>query len=52
VLQWFWRIGETGVHDGYPVLISRFWYDLPSDLERVDAIYEREDNKFALFSGE
>lgn len=52
-LQWFWRISSSGVSYGYPVEISRFWYDLPDDLERVDAVYERwSDHKIVLFSGQ
>jgi hypothetical protein len=52
-VQWFWRITDTGVMEGHPVEISRFWYGLPRHLDHVDAVYERgSDGHIVFFSGE
>ena len=38
--------------EGFPVEITRFWYGLPKDLERVDALFERSiDGKIIFFIG-
>lgn len=37
---------------GYPVEITRFWYGLPKDLERIDALFERSsDGRIIFFIG-
>lgn len=33
----------------YPVEIDHFWYDLPKDLEKIDAVYERPISKKIVF---
>ncbi|KFM60930.1 Matrix metalloproteinase-17, partial [Stegodyphus mimosarum] len=49
----FWRLDTNRtLRAGYPVSINRFWYDLPSDIKRIDALYERPtDTKIVFFSG-
>lgn len=38
--------------DGYPVEITRFWYGLPKDLEKIDALFERSsDGRIIFFIG-
>ena len=38
---------------GYPVEFNRFWYGLPDNFDKVDAIYERSaDGKIVFFSGQ
>ncbi|KAI0241933.1 Matrix metalloproteinase-14 [Lamellibrachia satsuma] len=50
--KWFWRRDETGVMPGYPVEFNRFWYGLPDNFDKVDALYERSaDGKIVFFSG-
>lgn len=50
--RYFWRMGEKGMHKDYPVAIDRFWYNLPQELEHVDAVYERSiDTKIVFFTG-
>ena len=37
---------------GYPVDYNIFWYGLPDDLQKFDAVYERvDDGKIVFFSG-
>jgi len=51
-LQWFWRITEAGVMEGHPVETRRFWFGLPPELSRIDAVYERVgDGRIVFFSG-
>merc|ERR550534_3363341 len=39
---WFWRVSEDKrILPNYPKEINKFWYSLPPDLDRIDAIYER-----------
>lgn len=49
--KYFWRINEQGLKEGYPVEISLFWFDLPPNFEKIDAVYERPDQKIAFFIG-
>jgi hypothetical protein len=51
--KWFWRIADGKVMAGYPVEIMRFWYGLPNDLERIDALFERSsDGRIIFFIGD
>ena len=34
-----------------PIELSAFWYGLPKNLSRVDAVYERSDHKIVFFIG-
>ncbi|XP_023225880.1 matrix metalloproteinase-2-like isoform X1 [Centruroides sculpturatus] len=50
--KYFWRLHRHKVRRGYPVRIDRFWYNLPENLKRIDAVYERPtDSKIVFFSG-
>uniref|UniRef100_A0A1B6E667 Peptidase metallopeptidase domain-containing protein n=1 Tax=Clastoptera arizonana TaxID=38151 RepID=A0A1B6E667_9HEMI len=49
--KYLWRIGDKGLHPGYPVLIKYFWRGLPSNLTHIDAVYERSDRKIVFFIG-
>ncbi|XP_067132303.1 matrix metalloproteinase-2-like [Centruroides vittatus] len=50
--RYFWRMDDKGLHKDYPVAIDRFWYNLPPELQHVDAVYERSiDTKIMFFSG-
>ncbi|XP_071445795.1 matrix metalloproteinase-2-like isoform X2 [Hetaerina americana] len=49
--KYFWRIDRLGQNKVQPVLISRFFYDMPKDLTHVDAVYERKDQKIVFFIG-
>ena len=40
-MQYFWRIGPSGLEANYPVEIDRFWNKLPVNLSHIDAIYEK-----------
>ncbi|KAF4521068.1 hypothetical protein B566_EDAN012367 [Ephemera danica] len=46
---WFWRIGDQGLYDGYPVQTTRFWHNLPHNFTHVDAVYERRHDKKIIF---
>lgn len=50
--KWMWRIGDTGVLDGYPALIQGLWSALPKD-SKIDAVYETVDksNYIVFFIG-
>lgn len=50
ILQWFWRLDSRKVPQN-PVEIHQFWYGLPKHLEKIDAVFERPDNKIVFFSG-
>ena len=49
--RYFWRVDKSGGTRDDPVEVSAFWYGLPADLDRVDAVYERPDHKIVFFSG-
>ncbi|CAD6206024.1 GSCOCG00009998001-RA-CDS [Cotesia congregata] len=48
--KYFWRIGDQGLYEGYPAEIVRL-FDLPEDIDHVDAVYERLDKKIVFFIG-
>ena len=62
----FWRIHRdpSGGHwqqggsdsgaargDDNPVELTAFWYGLPANVDKVDAVYERPDHKIVFFAG-
>jgi hypothetical protein len=52
----FWRVPGGGRARGDrppsgPVDLGAFWYGLPRDVRRVDAVYERPDHRIVFFSG-
>lgn len=49
--KYTWRLGSKGLYAGYPALISRLWYNLPENMNQVDAVYERQDGKIVFFIG-
>ncbi|XP_078393548.1 matrix metalloproteinase-17-like, partial [Cetorhinus maximus] len=51
--RYFWRLGHSGhLTSLRPTRISRFWRGLPGNLERVDAVYERQtDHNILFFTG-
>lgn len=49
--KYTWRLGPKGLYAGYPALISRLWYNLPENMNQVDAVYERQDGKIVFFIG-
>lgn len=51
--QYLWRLTEKyRVKEGYPVRIWQVFRDFPRNIDRIDAVYEREeDNSVVLFSG-
>ncbi|XP_043192898.1 matrix metalloproteinase-2-like [Amphibalanus amphitrite] len=51
--QYFWRINQySGTHKPVPVKIFNFWYGLPENLTKIDAIYQRpHDHKIVIFIG-
>ncbi|XP_014488662.1 PREDICTED: matrix metalloproteinase-2 [Dinoponera quadriceps] len=48
--RYLWRIGEQGIYEGYPAEIVRL-FNLPLDIDHVDAVYERPDKKIVFFIG-
>jgi len=49
--KYFWRINQDGRSREDPMELSSFWYGLPSDIGRVDAVYERNDHHIVFFVG-
>lgn len=48
----FWRIRvENEQANGDPVELTAFWYGLPANVDKVDAVYERPDHKIVFFAG-
>ncbi len=47
-----WRFSSRGVlRQGYPADVERMFGDFGSNLERIDAAYERRDGNLVFFSG-
>ena len=49
--KYFWRINKEGGSREDPMELGSFWYGLPSDIDHVDAVYERSDNDIVFFVG-
>ncbi len=50
----FWRIHNRDRgrdQRGEPVELTAFWYGLPANVDKVDAVYERPDHKIVFFAG-
>jgi len=52
VRQYLWRIGTSGLYNGYPTEIRRHWSALPENLTKVDAVYENKQRQIVFFIGE
>ena len=50
--KYFWRINQEGGTREDPMELSSFWYGLPSDIDHVDAVYERNDHDIVFFVGQ
>ncbi|CAK9820460.1 Matrix metalloproteinase-24 [Anthophora plagiata] len=46
--RYLWRIGDHGLYEGYPAEITRL-FNLPEEIDHVDAVYERPDKKIVFF---
>ncbi|XP_055705191.1 matrix metalloproteinase-2 isoform X3 [Phlebotomus papatasi] len=49
--RYFWRIGDKGLHAGYPHEIRLLWKEIPEDFTHVDAVYENKDLQIVFFIG-
>ena len=49
--NYFWRINKDGGSREDPMELRSFWYGLPSDVDRIDAVYERNDHDIVFFAG-
>ena len=49
--NFFWRVNKDGGSREDPMELRSFWYGLPSDVNRIDAVYERSDHDIVFFSG-
>ncbi|XP_031640524.1 matrix metalloproteinase-2 isoform X2 [Contarinia nasturtii] len=49
--RYLWRIGDNGLHSGYPHEITRVWNQLPSNFTHIDAVYENKQRKIVFFIG-
>ena len=50
----FWRIHHKDLRvesRADPVELTAFWYGLPANVDKVDAVYERPDHKIVFFAG-
>lgn len=50
--RYLWRVGNDGLHDGYPHEITKMWSELPRDLTHVDSVYENKKRQIVFFIGE
>ena len=49
--NYFWRINTDGGSREDPMELRSFWYGLPSDVDHIDAVYERNDHDIVFFAG-
>ena len=49
--NYFWRINKEGGSRDDAMELSTFWYGLPSTIDHVDAVYERNNNEIVFFVG-
>jgi len=49
--KYFWRINREGGTRDDPVELGSFWYSLPTDIDHVDAVYERTNHDIVFFVG-
>lgn len=50
--QRFWRMNPRGLMTAYPVKIKDFWLGFPTNVDSIDAVFERPDNgKIIFFKG-
>jgi len=49
--RYFWRINKEGGTREDPVELSGFWYGLPSDIDHVDAVLEKQNHDIVFFVG-
>ena len=47
----FWRIHHRAESRGDPVELTAFWYGLPANVKKIDAVYERPDHRIVFFAG-
>ena len=49
--NFFWRINKDGGSREDPMELRSFWYGLPSDVDHIDAVYEKSDHDIVFFVG-